>query len=261
MAYLQDNHYLGSSRKKSHPMRYILVVLIVIGCFFLFRIVLKSFSYNVAVPVLQAGHMAERGVYSAVHSKSQLLAHIESLEAENSELHSTLIDYSLIENENSGFKNSIAGLVNGTIATVVARPSKTAYDTLLIKTDFPVTVGMHAYSLAGVPLGTVSDVSKTGSTVSLYSSPGNEITADIILSDAMNSINASLRGRGGGAFEAITSKDVDVPVGAFVVMPGISDKPFAEVVKIAVRDDTKDQLVYFRSVVNFQYLRYIVLTP
>ncbi len=262
MAYLQDNTYFGSSRRnKTHPIRYVVLVLLIIGFFFLFRQILNSFSYSIAVPLLEAGTMAERGAYSAVHSKSELLRHIESLESENAELHTKLIGYSLIENENSGFKNSAAANLTGTIATVVARPSKTAYDTLLIKTDFPVTVGMHAHTLSGVPLGTVTNVSESGSTVSLYSTPGNEIDADIILSDAMDSITTKLRGRGGGAFEAITSKDVVIPIGALVSKPSVSGKPFAEVVKIAVRDDTKDQLVYFRSVVNFQHVRYIVLTP
>lgn len=259
MAYHQDNQYFNSYKKKSHSLRYVLVLVLVVICFFVFRKSLKSFSYTIAVPALETGSMIERGLYSLVHSKSKLMNHIQSLEAENAELHTKLIDYSLLENENSGFKNSSAKDLNGTIATVIARPSSTPYDTLLIKTDFATNIGMNVYTISGIPLGTVTNVSGNNSTITLYSSPGNKVDADIILGDAMDAINASLRGRGGGAYEAITPKDVDIPIGSFVIIPSLTDKPMAEVVKIVERDDTKDQMVYFRSTVNFQYLRYVIL--
>lgn len=241
-------------------MRYILALVLVVLCIFVLRKTLKSFSYKVALPLLDTGSMIERGLYALVHSDAKLLNHIESLEAENAELHTKLIDYSLLENENSGFKNSVAKDINGTIASVIGRPSSTPYDTLLIKTDFSVNVGMKVYSLSGIPLGDVTNVSGNTSTITLYSSPGNKIDADVILSDAMDAISTTLRGRGGGAYEAITPKDADIPIGSFVIIPGIANKPIAEVVKIAVREDTKDQIVYFRSTVNFQYLRYVILT-
>ena len=56
-------------------------------------------------------------MYSFAHSKSDLLNRIESLESENFELQNKLVDYSLIENENNGFKGSVISNIGGVVVT------------------------------------------------------------------------------------------------------------------------------------------------
>ena len=261
MAYLQDNSYNIHRKKKSHIVRYLIVVILITGIILLFRNFFKNFAYTVAVPVLETDAIVERGVIGFTHSKSNLVQHIQSLESENEELRTKLKDYSLIENENSGFKSSILSKSNGTIAAVVGKPSVSVYDTLLIilPKDKEIVLGTKAYTLSGVPMGSVTNVSGFNATVTLYSTPGVETNADIILSDAMDSTNVTMRGRGGGGFESIVPKDIMVPVGSLATIPSLFNEPFVEVVKTVARDDTKDQVVYLRSIVNFQYLRYLVL--
>ena len=129
----------------------------------------------------------------------------------------------------------------------------------VIESEKEILVGSKILSLSGVPLGTVDLVNNKIGTVTLYSSPNTETNAELILNNAMQSINVTLRGRGGASFETIIPEDVDVPIGSLVVIPGIKENPIAEVVKIVKRDDTKDKIVYLRSILNFQYLRYVVL--
>ncbi len=207
---------------------------------------------------MESGTAVERGLYSFTNSKSQLVERINFLESENSELRTKLVDYSLLENENSGLKNSVLTKSNSIIAAVIGKPGISQYDTLLTESGEGVAVGKKVYSLSGVPLGTVTTNTNKFNTVTLYSSPGVETNADIILTDAVDSVNVAIRGRGGSSFEAIVPKDVTVPVGSLATMPSLFSEPFAEVVKTVARDDTKDQIVYLRSIVNFQYLRYVV---
>jgi hypothetical protein len=271
MAYLHDNQYLGYNKKKSsYRLVHLFFVILIILAFVFLRKPFKNFAYKIAVPILDSKTIFSRGLYSLTHSKSDLLNRIESLESQNAELQTKLIDYSLVENENSGFKGSVISNINGIVGTVIARPSKTLYDTLLIKTSDPLKTGSVVYSISGVPLGNVSDEKPNiliddennffANTITLYSNPGNEIDADIILNNAMDAISVKLKGRGGGAYESVIPADVNVPVGSFVVIPEFSSKPIAEVVKISNRNDTKDKVIYFRSTVNFQYLRYILIT-
>ncbi len=257
MAYLQDSSYIKYSKKKPmHNWGYFIVLIFIVLIFFILKKSLKSFSYIVAVPILNTGTAIEHGIYGITHSKSQLLNHIATLESQNSELQSKLADYTLIENENNGFKNTVA-VSNKKIGSVIARPSHVAYDTLLVETAEPVSIGATVYSISGIPLGNFSSNNKNISTVTLYSNPGNKFSADVILADAMDSITVDLQGRGGGSYESTIPADVKIPIGSLVTIPSISSKPIAEVVKITTHDDTKDQTVYFRSIVNFQYLRYV----
>lgn len=271
MAYLHDNQYLGYGKKRSSNkvINLLLLFLVLIIIFFLNKY-FKKFSYNITIPVVNTGSNLSRGLYSLAHSKSDLLNRIESLESENSELQNKLVDYSLIENENNGFKGSVISNIGGVVATIIARPSKVPYDTLLINTSEPINSNAVVYSVSGIPLGHVDsekiniltnkDNKIYSSTVKLFSNPGNEFDADIILNDAMDSTTVKLKGRGGASYEAIIPADINVPVGSFAVIPSLSSKPIAEVVKISSRNDTKDKIIYLRSTVNFQYLRYILIS-
>ncbi len=259
MAYHQDNQYLGHHKKSYRGFRYAILVLILAALVFGFKKVFRNFSYAITVPVIETSTAFERGIYSTAHSKSKLLQRIDSLEAENETLRSKMIDYSLIENENSGFKNSVLAKSDSVLASVIGKPSLSAYDTLLVSVPEGIQIGKRVYTISGIPLGSVSSVSGRDATITLYSSPGIETNSEIILEDAMNSISAVFRGRGGASFEAIISKDVEIPVGSLATVPSLFSEPFAEVVKTVSRDDTKDQVVYLRSVVNFQYLRFVVI--
>lgn len=259
MAYHQDNQYLGHHKKSYRGLRYLFAVLIIAVIIFFLRKVFINFSYTITVPVIETSTAFERGIYSAISSKSKLLQRIDSLEAQNELLRSRMVDYSLIENENSGFKNSVLVRSDSVLASVIGKPSLSAYDTLLINVPEVVQVGKRVYTISGIPLGTVSNVSGNDATVTLYSSPGVETNADIILEDAVDSTSVVFRGRGGASFEAIVSKDIEIPVGSLATVPSLFSEPFAEVVKTVSRDDTKDQVVYLRSVVNFQYLRFVVI--
>lgn len=259
MAYLQDKNNFIYHKKRFKTVHFVLIGLFILVILFFVRKFFIKFSYVVSVPVVEAGASFERGMYSLFHKKSSLLNRIESLESENAELRSKLVDTAILENENSAFKNNSNLNETTIVSAVVAKPSKSLYDTLIVEYNGEPLLNSKVKTFSGVTIGELTDVTKNSGTVTLFSSPGFETTADLVLSDAMDSLSITMRGRGGGGFEAIISKDIIIPVGSLAVFPGVNSKPFAEVVKIVKRDDTKDQIVYFRSIVNFQYLRYVIL--
>ncbi len=259
MAYHQDNNYFITPRRRYNGIKYGLLFVFCAGVVFVFYNFFKGFSYRTMVPVLEASNAVERGLYSLTHSKQNLLNRVNDLESENAELRLKMVDYDLLQNENSGFKNSVIEKSDTVVATVVSKPSAAVYDTLVIKSSDVVNTGNDVYTLSGIPIGSVTSFMDGNGTVTLYSSPSTETVADILLEDAMDSISVTMRGRGGGGFEAILPKEVKIPVGSLAVKPSLFGEPFAEVVKTVSRDDTKDQIVYLRSIVNFQYLRYIAI--
>lgn len=259
MAYLQDKNIFIYHKKRFKTLHFVLICIFIIAIIFFLRRFFVKFSYIVSVPVINSSNSFERGIYTLSHKKYTLLNRIESLESENAELRSKLIDASILENENSAFKNN-SNLVNEhIIAAVIAKPARSMYDTLVVEYNAQPQLNSKVKTFSGVTIGELTNVTKNSGTVTLFSSPGKETVADLVLADAMDSLSITMRGRGGGGFEAVVSKDIIIPVGSLAVFPGINSKPFAEVVKIVKRDDTKDQIVYFRSVVNFQYLRYVIL--
>ncbi len=98
-------------------------------------------------------------------------------------------------------------------ARVIARPQHTHFDSLVIDqgSSAGVVVG-DTVTAFGVMVGSVSSVSRNSAVVQLTSSPGS--TRDFELGEPRAVVVAE--GKGGGSFEALVPRDVELAVGDVV---------------------------------------------
>ena len=118
----------------------------------------------------------------------------------------------------------------GIVASVVARPPESPYDTLVLAAGAKsgVARGMEAFAAGGVPVGIVSEVLDDFSRVTLFSSPG--VVTDGWVGQA--NVPLTLRGAGGGAFSANVAREAGIAAGAVVSVPGPGQLPVGSVVRV-----------------------------
>lgn len=106
----------------------------------------------------------------------------------------------------------------GVVAGVVARPPASPYDTLLVAvgSERGITLDMEAFGPGGVPLGAVSDVTRSFSRVALLSAPG-AVTLGWVGDEKLA---VTLRGEGAGALSAVVARTAPIAVGDAVYVPG-----------------------------------------
>jgi hypothetical protein len=116
-----------------------------------------------------------------------------------------------------------------------------------------VTIGSHVFAESVLPLGTISEVYPASSKVVLYSSNGEK---NFVIVSGKN-IQAELIGRGGQNFEMTFPRDVEIPQGTLVTLPGLSTYPLAVVEKVIFDPRDPFQKVLLRSPVNIQQLEWV----
>lgn len=138
--------------------------------------------------------------------------------------------------------------VVGTIAHVVAAPTRSPYDTFVL--DRGSTAGVREGDIVWfdhtIALGKVEQVSDAASRVRLFSSPGYEQYVSVGTSSAM----VSAVGRGGGSFELTVPKDIPVALDEPLYSIDVTLGVLGFVRDIKARDADSFQTVYAASPIN-----------
>jgi cell shape-determining protein MreC len=188
----------------------------------------------------------------------------KSLEKENNSLKAQIVDKDtalLIENvlvdENAKLKELLGRKENNPfiLAAILARPSQTAYDTLILDVGSAdgIRVGQKIYAGNTVLLGEIASVDTHTSKAVMYSSPGQHFQGLLKGVD----LSLELDGKGGGNFEIKMPRDVDAPPGTELIVPALN----AEVVAL-VRTSISDprdpfKLVLAQSPINILQIRFV----
>jgi cell shape-determining protein MreC len=141
------------------------------------------------------------------------------------------------------------------LGAILAKPSQSLYDTLLI--DIGVAEGIKTgdivFALGNVPIGRIDVVYPNSSKVILFSSPGE--TTQAVISN--KNIFLELVGRGGGNFEMVMPKDLTLQKGDQIVMPGLNSYLLATVETII--SDPRDPLnkALLTSPVNIEEQKFV----
>lgn len=259
MSYLLD--------KKNKQKRLIRNAIIVCILFFVFYFRINVFSlfasvgHTVFKPFLfvsSAGEDRVSNVWNFLGSKNNLIKENEDLHAEINTQKAKLVNYDSVLEENTRLKEILERKSvrdKMVLGAILAKPNRSPYDTLIIDvgTNDGVKVGDTVFALGNVPVGKVAITHNATSNVVLFST--NKETTDAILSG--QNIFMQLVGRGGGNFEMILPRDLELENGAEVVLPGINPYTIA-VVKTVISDPrdsfTKALLV---SPVNIQELKFV----
>ncbi len=198
------------------------------------RFFVPDATFSLLAPVFRASDSAaavSRGVSNAfadsaarVRQNEILANEKDALAVENAALQKQVDSLTSLLGA-SGAQKSVAIL-----ASVAAHPPENPYDTFLVAAGKQegVMIGMEAFGPGGAPVGIVSAVSASFSSITLFSAPGVQTRGWI----GDKNVPITLSGAGGGVLRAAVARDAAVAVGDPVFVPGPGMLPIGKVARV-----------------------------
>ena len=193
-------------------------------------------------------------------SRDALIARLAHVEQELSKVKYQALIYGIIAEENHSLRKAAgaATAAPGITGRVIARPPRSAYDTLLL--DVGMREGVTKDNLVvfeGIALGKIISAGETTSLVQLFSSPGTE--HDVLIGEP-HAVSVA-QGQGGGTFELSLPQSVAVAEGDIVRIPGTEALILGIVVSVEAESVDVSQTVRIASPLSFSDLDFVrVLT-
>ncbi|HEY4486919.1 MAG TPA: rod shape-determining protein MreC [Candidatus Paceibacterota bacterium] len=192
-------------------------------------------------------------------SKKTLIQENQSLSSRVNMLEVQLMSKNMIVEENNDLKELMgrSNFSEGLLATVVSKPNRSPYDTLLLDVgeEHGVATGDKVFAHDEVAIGLIEEVSQNVSRVKLFSSPGEEIEVTI----GSEHVGAVAHGQGGGNFEVSLPRGVDIQEGDVISFPSISTEVLGIVEKIQAEASDSFQTILFKNPVNMNELHFVVV--
>lgn len=206
------------------------VAVAVAAALYAFSALAPNAFWAVVSPAFRASDALASGARSFLAgfgNTAALAARNEDLARKNSALAS---ENEALRQNSADVTALVSAAGSGIVASVIARPPESPYDTLVLAAGAKsgVARGMEAFAAGGVPVGFVSEALDDFSRVTLFSSPG--VVTDGWVGQA--NVPLTIRGTGGGAFEATAARDAAVAPGAVVFVPGPGQLPIGSVVRV-----------------------------
>lgn len=143
------------------------------------------------------------------------------------------------------------------LARILAGPREAFFDALVLDAGalHGVFVGAVVYGPGEIALGEVSRIFGHSAVVSLYSSPGRELTALV----GASSSPATLSGDGGGSFRAVVPRGLPVEIGDAVEVPALGGGFAGTVRAIDISEHSSLKTVFVSFPFNIHELRTVVV--
>lgn len=198
------------------------------------------------------GHMAQ-----LVVSKYSLVKENERLTQEVASRDGSMLLLNSLKDENETLKTSLGrtGKGNDILGVVLSRPPVSVYDTLVIdigRSD-GVDIGNKVYTDGDTLIGDIIEVYDHQSKVSLFSTPGREISVLV----GTSNVSAQAKGRGLGNFMINLPVEVGIQENDVILLSQIRPHTFGIVEKILVDSSDSLQTILFKSPVNINSLRFV----
>lgn len=254
------NYRLDKKYKKRNSI--ILSFVFLIFVFFLIKEnklnFISDFLNRISVPIWKT-EMAftETFIRETFTSKKDVMRQNEILKSRLEEANVKLSQFSILEKENESLKEIFLRSVgdNNIIGTIVSKPNKSPYGTLVI--DIGEEDGVKpedlVFAMGNVAIGEIDTVNKNSSTVVLYSAPG--YISQVTLENTGRYFNA--KGRGAGDFEIQFPRELPVEVGQVFFYPSINNYVVGVVESVVFDPRDSYKTVLFRSAVNIQELKWV----
>lgn len=253
-----------NKRSRLLPALFVLALLVTALSLLPMPAFLSRITHSVAVPFLRAeaalGNMfSPLTVY--LHTKKYLMDEIRRLEVERESLIRAGLMNAYLLNENQQLRDALnrdPGTEKGVVASVLAGPSRTPYDTLVIDAgkNESIPIGGLVVSPSGYALGTVTSVFDRSAIVTLFSS-SEQATRVMIGTSSLHSLKAL--GHGGGTFEIQVPRENTVDAGSAVLLPGTPAYPLGSVEKIIANETSAYQSVLFAHPINIFSIRTVLV--
>jgi len=221
---------------------------------------IKNIAHTIGTPLWDIKIRAKRelsNIYSFFISKQKLSEHNKILEIEIMRLQALSYQAQVLREENKTLKELFKRDYNKSyiLSEILAGPSETPYDKLIIDAGYENGINSGAYvtALGSAVIGKITDVFKNTAVVTLFSSPGVETNVLI----GKQKIRVSAIGKGGGNFEARLPRDIEVFEGEVVTLPGEGEVVFSVIEHIFSNQTDPFKTLFFQNPFNIQEIQYV----
>ncbi|MDB5265119.1 MAG: Rod shape-determining protein MreC [Parcubacteria group bacterium] len=222
------------------------------------RILAPGALTTAATPLWQLGAAASNAIGGAeslgenkedvVRERDELKAEIEALKIQNQVATSEAAEVAKLVGTHGETERGI-------LASVLARPPVSPYDTLVLDqgSNAGVTAGAFVFGPGGSPLGTIENVAPKTARALLYSAPGRSTQGWV----GELSTPVTLVGASAGSFHATLPKDSPIAVGDLVYLPGSGLAPVGSVVAIDTNPSSPEVGLEIRPMTNIFSLTWV----
>lgn len=244
--------YLIPTRKRKalkSSLKPALLIFLGLAVFILiFFSLLNTFFTQAGAGVKQVGALGR--VFNFFETKNILIAENENLKKKVTELTFENAERDALYTENQNLL-TIIGRTTATSSLVYARviqkPGVSPYDILVIDAGENENLqNGNQIVLMGIVVGEITEVNKTFSKATLFSTPGKVINVLV----GGKKIQAEAKGIGGGAFEMQIPQGIDVKQGDSILFPADPTKIFGRVISIEANEEDAFKQVFFSSPEN-----------
>jgi cell shape-determining protein MreC len=221
----------------------------------LIRLVFPNTFLHLAEPLARSA----RALTSSARIISKSFTDAGELSKRNEQL---ILENQILTHENKIFLERLQDLapvesLQGVLAGVLMRPPESPYDTLVLSSGSAegILEGMGVFSVGGVPLGVITEVTNDFSRAALLSSSGM-VTRGWIGEER---VPIELYGTGGGALRARLPRAVTVVAGAQVFAPGPGALPFGVVSRVDDDPSAPDITLRITPSANLFSLTWVVV--
>lgn len=190
-------------------------------------------------------------------SKRGLIEENNILREKEREVFVKLLERNILKEENKLLKELFGRTIyeDAILATVLARPNVSPYDTLIIDggKNSGIKEGNNVTVSGSIVIGEISNVYENTAIVRLFSSP-NEKT---IVAVGQENIFTEAMGQGGGNFIIHIPRDADVSEGDIITMPDINTKIFGVVEKILEDPSDPFKTILFKNPINMAEVKWV----
>jgi cell shape-determining protein MreC len=262
-------NYRRHSKKESKGIRFIYIAGVFAIFLFLFPFLAslagipKNTIINNATPLWvfrnSMGVFTE-GTFSLFSSKKTLIEENKKLRSDLATHAALSIEYDILKNENEelrGLLGRIEGQEDLVIASILVRPRKSPYDTLIIDIgkDNNISTGSRVVLSEDILLGEISEVFDHSSKVVLYSNPG--VITQVSIGEG--NITAEAKGIGGGNYEIELPRDVPIEEGASVRVLGIKGGILGIIERVESTPQDPSKKILFKIPVNIQEIEWVTV--
>ena len=255
-------------RRKNNIFNKVAISLIAIAVVYVFNFtslpgLLANGMHTIGVPLWELDNsMKETGsVLSGLFgSKAELAEENNNLKDEIRQLSLKLVDRNLLREENMELKKLLSRDEEdaGVLGVILARPNQTPYDSLIVDVGEKHKVSVGDYVIAeSVVIGEIEEVFTGSAKVSLFSTPGNEVSALL----GGDHVPVTVMGMGGGNYLIRLPRDIPVKLGDNIEFAYIEPTLLGTVSQIDMLPNDPFKQVRFSSPVNLFTIKFVEVVP
>jgi len=193
-----------------------------------------------------------------LRSKSELIIKNKEEKKEIEKLQLQNLRLNLLEKENAELKSLLGRKKSDkmTLARVLAKGAGSIYDSLIIDLgEKDVRKGDKVFVEGAVLVGLIDEVFGKNSRVKLLSASGNSYKVEV----GLQGIRAKATGRGGGNFEIILPRGVEIGIGDEIISPAFEGTLVGVVDFIDSRPQDSFQKILFKAPWDINQIKWVLV--